>query len=179
MTQTVGKVYAEALFLLAQEEHAEKQVYTDLNETADVISQNPEFAMLLDVPTLGTQERVAILRKVIGEENGITENFLCLLVEKHRFSRLGEIRSAFNKMYYDAFGMAEVFVTTAVPLEDAQRSALKEKLKKKLGKDIMLREDVDASLLGGMIVQYGDTRMDNSIRTRMQQFRRNGNEVRK
>ena len=43
----------------------------------------------------------------------------------------------------------------------------------------MLREDVDASLLGGMIVQYGDTRMDNSIRTRMQQFRRNGNEVRK
>ena len=49
MTQTVGKVYAEALFLLAKEEHKEEQVWKELNEVADVMAQNPEFVTLLDV----------------------------------------------------------------------------------------------------------------------------------
>ncbi|MBR3631112.1 MAG: F0F1 ATP synthase subunit delta, partial [Oscillospiraceae bacterium] len=61
--------------------------------------------------------------------------------------------------------------TTAVPLDEAQRSALRSKLHKKLGKTIQLREHVDKTLVGGMVVQYGDTRMDNSLRTRMRQFK--------
>lgn len=168
--QTVGKVYAEALFSLAQEEQQEQQVYQELNQAADLMLQNPGFATLLDVPTLRTEERIEVLQKVIGDAPGITENFLCLLVEKHRFGRLSEIREAFNKQYYETFGIAEVFVTSAVPLDNGQRSALKAKLQKKLGKTIELKESVDKSLLGGMVVQYGDTRMDNSLRTRMQQF---------
>ena len=170
--QTVGKVYAEALFSLAREERKEQQVYEELNQAADLMLQNPGFSTLLDVPTLRTEERIEVLRKVIGDKPGITENFLCLLVEKHRFGRLSEIREAYNKQYHEAFGIAEVFVTSAVPLDESQRSALKTKLQKKLGKTIQLRERVDSTLIGGMVVQYGDTRMDNSLRTRLEQFRR-------
>ena len=169
--QTVGKVYAEGLFLLTQEEHCETQVYSELNQAADIMAQHPEFVELVDVPTLDISERIAILRRVIGDGAGITENFLCLLVEKHRFRRLQEIRTDFNKLYHEAFGIAEVFVTSAVALDDSQRSELKTVLGEKLGKTVTLRESVDASLLGGMVVQYGDTRMDNSLRTRMQQFK--------
>lgn len=171
MTQTVGKVYAEALFLLAQEEHQEQNIYQELNEAADVMAAHPEFVRLLDVPTLDTAERLDILRRVIGEGTGTTENFLCLLVEKHRFGRIAEIRDAFNRLYHEAFGIAEVFVTSAVALDDRQRTELATALGKKLGKTIELRESVDPAILGGMIVQYGDTRMDNSLHTRMQQFR--------
>lgn len=169
--QTVGKVYAEALFSLAKEERQEEQVYRELNEVADLMLRNPGFSTLLDVPTLRTEERIEVLRRVIGNTPGITENFLCLLVEKHRFGRLSEIREAFNKQYHEAFGIAEVFVTSAVPLDEAQRSALKAKLEQKLGRSVLLREHVDRSLVGGMIVQYGDHRMDNSIKTKMKSFK--------
>jgi len=170
MTQTVGSVYAEALFLLAQEEHQEKRVYQELNQVTDMLLNYPEFITLLDVPTLGIEERISALQNVIGKEQGITENFLCLLVEKRRINRISDIRNAFNKMYYDYFKIAEVFVISAVPLTDTQRQTLKDKMKQKLGKEILLRESVDKSLMGGMIVQYGDTRMDNSIKSRLQQF---------
>ncbi len=168
--QTVGKVYAEALFMLAQEEHQEKQVFQEFNQFCGVVERQPEFISLMSVPTLSAEERIDILRKIIGNEQGITENFLCLLVEKHRFNRLREIRSAFNALFYDAFNIAEVFVTSATALTDAQKEALKERLQAKLGKSILLRESVDSSLIGGMIVQYGDTRMDNSLRTRIKTF---------
>lgn len=174
MTQTVGKVYAEALFSLAQEEHKEKQVYEELNQVAELVKQYPDLIILLDVPTLSIGERISVLKKIIGEETGITENFLCLLVEKHRFSRIAEICSAFNKLYHESFHIAEVFVTTAVPLEAKQRQMLILKMSQKLGRHVLLRETVDPSLLGGMIVQYGDTKMDNSIRNRIQQFAEQG-----
>ncbi|MBQ8010251.1 MAG: ATP synthase F1 subunit delta [Oscillospiraceae bacterium] len=170
MTQTVGKVYAEALFALSQEEQNEKKVYEELNAAADMFAENPEFTALLSVPNLGTEEKLGILRKVIGDGSGTAENFLCLLVEKHRINRIGEIRRAFNDLYYEAFSIAEVFVTSAQALTQAQRDGLTEKLAAKLGKQIRLIESVDASLLGGLVVQYGDTRMDNSLRTRMKEM---------
>lgn len=173
MTQTVGKVYAEALFALSREEQCEKTVYDELNAAAQLFAAHPDFTALLSVPTVGAPEKIEILRKVIGSGTGVTENFLCLLVEKHRFNRLAEICSAFNALYYDAFSIAEVFVTSAQPLSEEQRSALKAKLSGKLVKEIQLAETVDASLLGGMVVQYGDTRMDNSLRTRMKEMSEN------
>lgn len=170
MTETVGKVYAEALFLLAQEEQKEEEVYQELGMAADLMAQNPEFVLLMDVPTLDAKERVEILRRVIGDGTGITENFLCLLTEKHRFGQIARIREEYDRLYHEHFGMTEVFVTSAAPLDDKQRAALCEKLGNKLGKRILLRETVDPSLLGGMIVQYGDTRMDNSLRTKLRNF---------
>ncbi len=77
--QTVGKVYAEALFMLAQEEHKEKQVFQEFNQFCGVVERQPEFISLMSVPTLSAEERIDILRKIIGNEQGITENFLCLL----------------------------------------------------------------------------------------------------
>ncbi len=170
MTQTVGKVYAEALFRLSQEEQCEQAVYEELNAAADLLAQYPDFTALLSVPHLGAQEKVDVLRKVIGDGTGMTENFLCLLVEKHRINRIAEIRNAFNALYYEAFSITEVFVTSAEPLSKQQRRTLCEKLETKLAKKIKLIESVDASILGGMIVQYGDTRMDNSLRTRMREM---------
>ncbi len=173
MTQTVGKVYAEALFGLSREAQCEETVYRELNEAADLLAQYPDFLLLLSVPDLGAAEKLAALRKVIGDGTGITENFLCLLTEKRRINRIAEIRSAFNALYYEAFSIAEVFVTTAEPLSQAQREKLAEKMQAKLSKRVQLVESVDPAILGGMIVQHGDTRMDNSLRTRMREMSEN------
>ncbi len=173
MTQTVGKVYAEALFLLAQEEHRAKGLYEELNAAADLMAAHPELLTLLSVPTLSVGERLSVLREVIGEDEGTIDNFLCLLVERHRISRIAEIRDAYNQMYYEAYGIAEVSVTTAEPLNDAQRARLTKQMEQKLGRRILLHEQCDPAILGGMIVQYGDTRMDNSLRTRMREMSAN------
>lgn len=170
MTQTVGKVYAQALFELAQETGSAGQIHDDLNEAAQLLLAHPDLVMLLSVPTLSMEERLDVLHKVFGTGQGIMDNFLSLLVERHRIDRIDDIRRAFNEMYNAAFGIAEVTVTTAVPLGESQRRQLTEKMQKKLQKKIRLIEKVDGDILGGMVVQYGDTRMDNSLRSRVQEL---------
>ncbi len=165
---TVGKVYAEALFMLAEEGKVEEQIFDELGQIAEVCQNHPSFLHLLSIPTLSIEERLSSLYAVIGEDEGIMENFLSILVEKHRINRILEIQAAYNQLYFEKFSLVEVFVTSAVVLEKSQKTNLIQGLEKKLGKNILLRERVDKSLLGGMIVQYGDTRMDNSLRTKMQ-----------
>ncbi len=170
MTQTVGNVYAQALFELAQETAQEEQLYRELNETAALFAAHPDLKTLLAAPTLDVQERLSILRKVIGDGEGTMEHFLCLLVERRRIQWIADICAAFNQLYYAHFSIEEVWVTTAEPLTQSQKERLQEQLQKKLHKTILLKETIDAAILGGMIVQYGDTRMDNSLRCRMQEL---------
>ena len=65
-------------------------------------------------------------------------------------------------------GQVEVKVTTAVPLTDEQRDNLKERPSRYSGRDSFLVEVVDADLLGGLVIQVGDSRIDGSLRTRLQ-----------
>ena len=64
--QTVGHVYAEALFLLAQEEHQEQKVYQELNQVTDLVLQYPELISLLDVPTLDLSERISVFHLMLS-----------------------------------------------------------------------------------------------------------------
>ena len=53
-------------------------------------------------------------------------------------------------------------------LGDAQRKRLTQTLSKKYDKEVILRERVDEGLLGGLVIQVGDSRIDGSLRTRLQ-----------
>ena len=59
-------------------------------------------------------------------------------------------------------------VRRSAPLGGDQRTRLTSALKKKFDKDIILDEKVDPRLLGGLVLRSGDTRIDGSLRTRLE-----------
>ncbi len=65
-------------------------------------------------------------------------------------------------------GIAEITVTTAFPLTPAQKEQVKEKMSEIIGKNIVMSEKLDKSIMGGIVVDYGDTRMDGSVKTRLE-----------
>ena len=62
-------------------------------------------------------------------------------------------------------------VTTAVALSPEQKERLRDALAKKLHQTIRITERIDRRILGGVIVQYGDTRIDNSVKYRLDALR--------
>ena len=60
-----------------------------------------------------------------------------------------------------------VQIRTSKPLSESSRSQITDQLKNKLGFDPILQESVDESLIGGLIIQVGDTVYDSSLRTRL------------
>jgi len=62
-------------------------------------------------------------------------------------------------------------VRSAVALSSEQISRLAEALKQQTNSDVSIRNIVDPSVVGGIVTQIGDTLLDGSVRTRLNQLR--------
>lgn len=168
MTGSVRKVYSEAMFELAAEQNCAAEVFGELEALKKLWEENPGFSKLLDAPTISLEEKLGIAEKAFkGRVSETVYNFICVLTEKGRAGVLPEIADSYKEKWYDFSGIAEVTVTTSEPLTDALREKLLNKLKTVYKKEIRLEERVDPSLMGGMVVKYGNTMLDGSVRTRM------------
>ena len=99
-------------------------------------------------------------------------SLVCMLTQRQRIPYVQAVADAFNDLYREHKGIARMTVTTCVPLRDTQRQQLIAALQKKYGKQVELTERIDPAILGGVIVQYGDTLLDNSVRSRLEAVRR-------
>ena len=68
-------------------------------------------------------------------------------------------------------GVSLAEVRTALPLEQAQRTDVLERLHELTGDEIEINEVVDESLIGGITVRIGDRLYDASVRNRLERLR--------
>lgn len=166
MMGQVGKLYANALFELCKEEDCIDLVYEKLNEYNAVFTEFNDLQKLLSVPTITLSDKLNIISKVFKNDN-IAYNFLCVLVEKKRINNFESIVNEFNKIYNSFRNIIEITATTSIPLTDETRQKLIDKLSQKSGKKVKLIETVSPDILGGIIINYGNTQIDNSIRGKL------------
>lgn len=166
MSGDVGKIYADALFELCKDDNSYDTVHKDLNDCNKVFTDNPELIKIMSAPTITAEEKIALIDKIF-DGCGIVSNLLCILAEKNRIVCIDRITETFNALYNEFKNIAEMTVTTCVPLNDDMRTKLIAKLSKQFGKTVVLTEKVDPSIIGGVIVKYGNTMMDNSVRTKL------------
>lgn len=173
MSTEVSAVYANALFSLANEggDSVLRETRADLRQCALMFRLNPDLTRLLSLPTLSVEERTGIAKKIFGEE-GLAVRLLFLLIDHKRVEHLGEIADAFDERMLEYEDTIEVTVTTAIAMTPDQKEKLRSVLEKKLRKTVRITERIDREILGGVIVQYGDTRIDNSLKFRLDAIRR-------
>lgn len=167
MSTEIGAVYANALFSLAKEQGDSvlQETRSDLRQMALLCSLHPDLPRLLSLPTLSVTERLQIAERIFGSA-GLSNRLLFLLIDHGRVPQLGEIADAFDALMLEYQDTVQVHVTTAVALTPEQVERLQSRLAQRLQKTVWLTQQVDRGILGGMIVQYGDTRLDNSLKSR-------------
>ncbi|MGN0594585.1 MAG: ATP synthase F1 subunit delta [Hominimerdicola sp.] len=174
MAESVEKVYGTALFQLCTETDELDGLFEELDEVADIIScnENKDFCELLSSPSFSKNEKVAALKTVFeGKVSELILDFLCVLAENGRMKFLSQIRDEFRCMYYSEKGIIEVQAITAVPLNNALREKLINKLQTVSGKKIILTETVDKSILGGIVLKYGNNQLDSSVKTKLNRLK--------
>lgn len=175
MNDKAEKVYGEAFFELVLEEGSANAENTlkELTALDEIFSENPELTKLMGTPTIPIKEKVGLV-KDIAKEGGIselTENLLCVLAERGRFDCFGGIAKQYRAMYNEHYGIAEITVTTPSPLSDEMRASVVKRMSEVTGKKISVREKIDPALIGGIIIDYGSTRYDGSVKSRLNALR--------
>lgn len=160
--------YAQALFKEGKERDKLDAVGQDLRQLVKIYQESPEFRQLIDSPVIPEKVKkdsmIDIFKEVLDP---ITLNFLMLLIEKGREGLLMEIINHFNKILDDYLGIGRGQVFSVVPLSEDQLEDLKRKLDVMMGKNVILTQMKDESLLGGFVVKIDDRVIDASLRNQI------------
>ena len=168
----VGSAYGEALYSLAREEGLSGQILQELTVLNGSFRQAPAFLRLLSSPNLPKQERCGILDNCFrGKIHTYVLSFLKILTEKGCISHFSECCTAYKKLYNLDNGILPVTAVSAVPLSEAQRLKLTDKLSRLTGKTIELVCRVDPSVLGGMRLDYDGKQLDDTVAHRLDSVR--------
>lgn len=163
-----GREYGEGLYALCAEEHIERDALRQVQALKTSFRENEDFLRLLGNMTLSKEQRVAILDDTLrGSVHEYVLNFLKLLVERGAIHEFAECADAYRACYNRDHGVVEAEVTTARPLTDSQRQKLIEKLQGMTGKEVVIKEKVDPSVLGGVLLQMDGKRFDNTVAHRL------------
>ncbi len=167
-TSLAGR-YANAIFELAQDQHAVDAVSADLISLRKAIQSTPDLARLVKSPVFGSDAQGRAMKAVLGQMGAspLTTNLVLLLAQKRRLFALNDIIASFERHVARSRGETEAQVTSARALSDGEVTELKSVLKSRLGKEPRLETKVDPNLLGGLVVKVGSRMIDSSIRTKL------------
>lgn len=157
--------YAKSLLDFAVEKGKLDEVYKDQLYLHQVLKVSREFDLLLASPLINADKKIKALQAVLGGKTSeLTMMFLQLLVKKSREVYLKEMVDSFIRQYDVYKKITQVKITSAAPLDKAEIDKLLAKLKQQANLEtINLTTEIDESLLGGFVLQYGDKQYDASI----------------
>ena len=156
----LAKKYGRAIYEIAAEQHCLEQTEEDLRLIADTIGKSKELGEILNHPLLAKDVKKDTIKKLFADKvQPIVLQFCYVVIDKGRIADF----AAMADVYANGMGMEEAVVTSAFPLTKSQVDALKAKLAEITGSKIIMKQKVDASLIGGFTVRMGDRLIDGSI----------------
>ncbi|MEL6840264.1 MAG: F0F1 ATP synthase subunit delta [Pseudomonadota bacterium] len=171
--------YATAVFDLAKEGKAIKSLESDVAALDAAMAESADLRTLLTSPLYSREEQSAAITAIAKKMalSDTTSNVLALLASKRRLFVLPQLLSVLEGMLADARGEVTAEVTTAKALTKAQADKLAKTLKAQVGNDVTIKETVDESIIGGLIVKVGSKMIDTSIASKLNALQNTMKEV--
>ncbi|MFC3550383.1 F0F1 ATP synthase subunit delta [Lysobacter cavernae] len=161
---TLARPYARAAFALSRD-GGRSAAWSQALAFAARVAADPQAQALLGHPQLSTADAAGLL-VVDGADEAFTR-FLGLLADNRRLPLLPEIAGLFEQLRADADRVIKAKVTAASELPAAELESIKAALVKRFGREVEIETAVDASLIGGAVVDAGEVVIDGSLKGKL------------
>lgn len=170
--KVVARVYAKAFLDAAGDADQNDALEEFTSFVDDVLTPNPEFARLLTTEATGRDEKLGMIERVVAPNASERfTNFLRVLARHERLELLPLILGETWLDYEKRAGRQRVIIRTATPLDENRLEGIRSQLAAALPFEPILIPEVDKTLVGGLVVQIGDTVHDGSLRTRIRDLK--------
>lgn len=166
--------YTQLLFEAAKNDGGQEgvlQVCEQAKQIVTAIRGNADLDSALKDPGFTPEQKATLARNVFAQANPALVSTLAVMAERGELEYLPRVTEGLIERMGDELNLVAVDVTTAVELDDYLRDLIKKKASSELGKDIVLNEHVDKSILGGIIMSTKDERIDASLLTQVEKTR--------
>ncbi len=164
--------YARALFEVARAEGTLDEVEDELFRFARSYESSDALRNALTDEHIPAEKRQAIVEDLLGAKTTTTTvQLVSMVVGSGRSRDIPAIVDSLVARASSAKQLDVAEVRTAVALSDDQQARLKAALENATGKSINLKTIVDPSVVGGVVATIGDTVIDDTVRTRIEQLK--------
>ena len=169
----IARRYAKALVEIGAETGTLETLVTEIGDLGAAFSASLELRNAMENPLIAREGKVAILEELAQRLSlsPTAKNLLLMLGARRRLPALPGIAQRLREMNDLRKGIVRAEVTTAVPLSDAYYERLRIELEKMTGNKVTLDKREDPSIIAGVVTRIGDTIVDGSLRTRLQQMK--------
>jgi F-type H+-transporting ATPase subunit delta len=165
---TLAGPYAKAAFEAARD-GKDFARWSEMLAAAAATVADARVVKLLSSPRVSPADLVELIAEASrADERG--RNFLNTLAINRRLAVLPEVAAIYEELRAEVENVTDVNITSAVQLDEAQRTRLAAALKKRLKREVRLHCDVDAGLIGGAVVRAGDFVIDGSLKARLERL---------
>jgi F-type H+-transporting ATPase subunit delta len=161
--EEIAQVYSRSLFEVAKEQ---------LGQFSDALEGDRDLAVFFFSPYFSTPEKQDGLKKLVEGMEPILLNFLAVLIENHRLPAIHRIRRQYDALWDKEMKILPVEVTSAVELDEGTVQHLGDRIGEQTGRRVQLTSTIDPDILGGIVLRVGNSILDASIRSRLNQLRR-------
>ncbi|KYH29380.1 F0F1 ATP synthase subunit delta [Clostridium colicanis] len=173
MYEYLDRRYALALYEIAEKNGKVDEYIRELKEILNLIKTSDELLSVVKHPEITTSQKKRVFKSIFkGKVDDYILGFLLILIEKDRILYLEEKINEMEKIHLERQNILVANVKSVIPLNEDEKSTLIEKLKKMYGKNIILKEKIDKSIIGGLYIRVGDDVIDGTIKAKFEEIRR-------
>ena len=166
--------YATALLEIAKENNILDEMYQELEMVVEELTKEKKMWQLMTSAQVQKEEKEEILQKVFDKRiHNFLYSFLMVLLKKNRFFELELIFLAFKESYLSEKNILEASVLSAIKLTDEHMQKVQEQLEKRTRKKVIIKNIIEESILGGLVIYIGEQVIDGSVRNQLNVLRSN------
>ncbi len=176
----VAQKYAQALLDVAQASDAVNDVGEQLKKAVELTDAVPQLLAVLRHPRISRDRKKQLVQQFFTEPDysPLMRDFLSLLIDRKRAGLLPTIQRCYVELVNQLRHLMPARVTTAIPLSEAEREMILQRLKELMGRDIILQADVDPRILGGLVIRVGGHLIDGSLTSHLEQMKERLKQIR-
>ena len=164
--------YAKALYKYADEKGRTAQVYDLMQNLNVAFDTNHDLQSTIANPFVPTDNKIALLSTAAGEKNDILDDFVKLLAVNNRLDIVRGVALAYTALYRQENHIHLVEITSAAPLNDADKKRITDMIEKHIGNaTAQYSFHVDPELIGGFVIKIDNESLDASVRNELKQLR--------
>jgi F-type H+-transporting ATPase subunit delta len=173
MYEFLDRRYALALYQVGEEKGKVDQFLNELKTVVGLIDQDANLKLLIEHPSISTSSKKEFLENIFkGKVEDDILSFMKLLLEKGRILEIGNMLKQLQDIYLEKNNTSVAEIKTVVPLLEEEKAELIRNLQKKFNRTIILKEELDPAILGGMFVKVENEVIDGTVKSKIDEMKK-------
>lgn len=173
LTSKVAKRYAQGLLDFTNESGQTAAVFSEMKDVVKIMAQSADLNKFFLTPYIDAKKKIEVADQIFKDFSVSSKNLIRLVIKHGRENQLKNIAQEFINKVEDINGVQRVTLTTATQLSKENiNEILKASNLVKEGSTFDLNLNVKPEILGGYILRVGDQQVDASVKTKLNQVKK-------